>query len=125
MEFKWGAVALLTDYKCDTMIIKPNGEKIEVDFAEHEKTAREIIEDEYPKQKIRKTGLGLDLCLDTLVFDLGYVAIHDDAFSGTVIQGEKWTKRQYFTLKRLYGDSMLFRGWTVDLLYKEQLVKEV
>lgn len=103
--------------------ISPEGDWYNVEFGLHWEFTKSVLTDLYGidnygsayiidgNSRVREDSKELH--------DRGWVWVHDDIMSGTIITG-RMNGRQHKILKEFFGDTRLFRGWTVDQLYYQQ-----
>jgi len=109
--------------------IAPNGDWYNCPFADHPIFAAYVLQDEYPDKvpwDVRFDGERSDFpdyrkCGSVLV-EMGWLLVHYDYAVGCIITGKKnMTVDQYAVLYEYWGDSQLFRGWTIKSMWRDSI----
>jgi len=101
--------------------INPEGHWYNCPFAEHQIFAYYVVKDIYKEECNEEGHSGIDFeNAGDILRKEGWILIHHDPFTGTVINGfRNMNIKQYKVLYAYFGNERLFRGWTITLLYKE------
>jgi len=101
--------------------ISPQGDWYNIPFAEHWEFTRTVLEEVYHQTYGGKVFFepGGKRKVEQELYERNWIWVHDDPFSGTIVQG-RINAKQHKALKEFFGDTRLFRGWTIDMLYHEQ-----
>ena len=94
--------------------VSPNGEWYNCGFAGHPIFAKYVIKELYPSQMPEDTE-GCNLVL----IKIGWIAVYDDPFTGTIVRLQKMSEKQFKTLYAFFGDEPLFRFNTIRSLYNQ------
>lgn len=98
--------------------ISPEGDWYNVPYADHQVFAMRVVQELYPTdyteywKSIKEFG--------TTLIKYGWVYVESTIWTGTIIMGTMNTT-QHKVLKQYWGNTPLFRGWTIDALYAEDL----
>ena len=102
----------------DNCWISPRGEWYNCDPTDHEEFAESVCLDLYGKEyDLRHAG-------ENLVWEHEWIYVSSNLFEGTHVRGQQhMTPDQYMVLKEHWGDTRMFRGWTVDMMWAESKYK--
>jgi hypothetical protein len=94
--------------------ISPNGEWYNVSPTEHEEFAVMVCKDIYGEElDYRKAG-------EILKWRHEWIYVSSNYYEGTHVHGSKhMSPDQYMLLKEYWGDTLLFRMWTIQRMWEE------
>lgn len=105
--------------------VSPSGEWYNVSYGQHWEFCKAVLKDLYgqsygtPVQEVNMFLDGGQRVVETELYERGWVWVHADIMCGTTVHG-RMNEKQHKVLKEFFGDSLLFRGWTIDKLYYEK-----
>ena len=99
--------------------VDPEGRWFNVPFADHFRFAEYVIADLKHLTTDERLHLDLNAVSDEVV-KMGWLLIHSEPMTGINVYGsDHMTMKQYRALKKHFGNMRLFRGWTIDMLWKD------
>lgn len=114
---KWKVITDPSKYD-ENCCINPEGDWYNVSYTRHEEFAHDYIKEFFPKL-YNKDGWKTRH-LDILVDKLGWISIESSIFLGTIVRGsDTMTYAQYTALYGVFGNTLLFRGWTIQKMWEK------
>jgi hypothetical protein len=103
----------------NSAFIDPQGRWYNVPWTEHFMFAEYVIQDIRRLTDEQRRHLDLHSVSDDLVKE-GWLLLASSLMDGIIVNGcTHMTMKQYRALRKHFGNMRLFRGWTIDLLWKE------
>lgn len=105
--------------------ISPDGRWFNVGYGDHWAFTKAVMKEVYGRDYgglYSEVKIAIDgdfRKLEEELYEKGWVWVHDDIMSGTMVRG-RMNEKQYKVLKESFGNARLMRGWTIDMLYHEQ-----
>jgi hypothetical protein len=101
--------------------IDQEGNWYNCEFGKHNSFAFHVLEEIGSQEEKEHWSDTIEHAAQILLHKYKWIFVHDDAFNGVIVNGAKhMSEKQYKVLLDYFGNALLFRGWTIRLLWENR-----